>query len=64
MREVARMLQDRRDYPVLEVVEALGPLAQPELLDTEQQSAEVEIRKGGAPEMQMVLTPEPRALEG
>jgi len=33
-REVARRLVDRRDYPVVDVIEALGPLAQPELLET------------------------------
>ncbi len=31
-RRVAKELQDRRDFPVLEVWEALGPLAQPYLL--------------------------------
>jgi hypothetical protein len=33
-RQVARMLAERRDFPVLDVIEALGPLAQPELLET------------------------------
>ena len=62
MRQVARMLKDRREGGVLDVVEGLTPLAQPELLDTEEQSAAVEVRKGGAPEMQMVLTPEPQKV--
>ena len=31
-REVARMLRDRREFPVVDVVEALRPFAQPELL--------------------------------
>jgi len=34
-REVARQLELRRDFPVLDVIEALGPLAQPEVLDTQ-----------------------------
>jgi hypothetical protein len=33
-RQVARMLAERRDFPVLDVIEALGPLAQPDLLET------------------------------
>jgi hypothetical protein len=31
-REVARMLQDRRDFPVVDIVDAIKPFAQPELL--------------------------------
>ncbi len=38
-RQVAQYLIDRRDYPVREVIDALGPLAQPELLRTESQNA-------------------------
>lgn len=33
-REVARILADRREFPIVDVVEAIGPLAQPELLQT------------------------------
>ena len=33
-REVARMLEDRRDFPVLDVIDALRIFAQPELLET------------------------------
>jgi hypothetical protein len=58
MREVARMLVDRRDYPVLDVVEAFEAFAQPELLDTESQQAEVVITRGGGAEMRTVLAPE------
>lgn len=38
-RQVARYLADRREFPVLEVIEALDPLSQPELLQTQEQSA-------------------------
>lgn len=38
-RQVARYLYDRRDFPVVQVIEALAPLAQPELLQTQQQNA-------------------------
>ena len=40
-RQVARYLEDRRDFPVVDVIAALGPLAQPELLDSTQRDASV-----------------------
>jgi len=40
-RQVARYLDDRRDFAVVEVVEALRPIAQPELLDTTVRPADV-----------------------
>ncbi|MDQ3481027.1 MAG: hypothetical protein M3423_06820 [Actinomycetota bacterium] len=64
MRQVARMLADRRDYPALDVVEALTPLAQPELLDTTDEQAEVVLTRGDATDMQAVLSPEPTGLRG
>lgn len=38
-RQVARYLAERRDFPVGEVIEVLGPLAQPELLETSERKA-------------------------
>jgi hypothetical protein len=40
-RQVCRYLLDRSEFPVLAVIEALLPLAQPELLQTEQRNAEL-----------------------
>lgn len=62
-RQVARILAERRDFPVLDVVDALAPLAQPELLDTEEQQAEVAFTRDVPAEMQLVLTPEPRGMQ-
>lgn len=45
-RTVARYLADRRDHTVLDVVEALEPLAQPELLRTQAEGAGI-ILSGG-----------------
>lgn len=45
-RTVARYMADRREYSVLDVVDALLPLAQPELLDTEESQAQVTISGG------------------
>lgn len=38
-RYVATLLEERRQFPVVDVIDALAPLAQPELLDTEQSDA-------------------------
>jgi hypothetical protein len=38
-RQVARYLAERREFPVVEVIEALIPLSQPELLRTQEQDA-------------------------
>lgn len=38
-RQVAKLLAERRDFPVVDVIDALGPLAQPELLETKTNAA-------------------------
>ncbi|OBB33062.1 hypothetical protein A5792_11580 [Mycolicibacterium peregrinum] len=45
-RTVARYLADRRDFPVIEVIEALAVIAQPELLQTESELATVTLTGG------------------
>jgi hypothetical protein len=45
-RQVARFLEERRAFPVLDVIEALRPMAQPELLVTDQHKAAVHMRRG------------------
>jgi hypothetical protein len=63
-RTVARYLADRREYPVIEVVEALTALAQPELLRTETTAAHV-IRTGGTTDTVQttaILAPRPRGF--
>jgi hypothetical protein len=44
-RQVARYLDERRNFPALEVLEALGPLSQPELLETHEHPAELVSRR-------------------
>ena len=46
-RQVAKYLFDRREFPVVEVIDALLPLAQPELLKTTEQTPEVVFRREG-----------------
>ncbi|KZM78754.1 MULTISPECIES: hypothetical protein [Cellulosimicrobium] len=63
-RQVARYLADRRQFPVVEVIEALKKLAQPELLKTETSSAGL-VRAGGTDAEQLVasvLAPTPIGL--
>lgn len=45
-RQVAKILADRRDYPVVDVIEALKPIAQPELLATSPRDAQLTIVGG------------------
>ena len=51
-RQVARSLVDRRAFTVVEVIEALRPLAQPELLRTDEQSAALVSRRETSPEVE------------
>jgi hypothetical protein len=50
-RQVARYLEDRREFQVLEVLAALRPLAQPELLQTDAQAADLDSRRLEDPEV-------------
>jgi hypothetical protein len=61
MRRVARMLEDLRDAGVLDVIvdQTLLPQAQPELLDTELETAEVQAIRGVAGQMKTVVAPVP-----
>jgi len=58
-RQVATYLEDRREFPVRDVIEALEPLAQPELLRTQQQTASLVSRRESspAPETEAVVAP-------
>lgn len=59
-REVARQLVQRREFPVLDVIEALRPLAQPELLHTDERSASVVLTRGESTVAGAVVAPEAR----
>lgn len=45
-REICRMLEERREYPVVDVVEALSVFGQPELLETDTSSVDIDVLKG------------------
>jgi hypothetical protein len=60
-RQVARYLEDRRGFPVMEVIDALNALAQPHLLRTQEESADVvETRKTRTETTSAVLAPIPQ----
>lgn len=62
-RQVAREIVTRREFPVVDVIEALKPIAQPELLDTEQ-STETQTSIGsGAIILDGLISPVPRKLD-
>jgi hypothetical protein len=56
-REVARGLYQRRSFPVVAVIEALEPLAQPHLLETNTRDASLILTRGTDVETQAVLAP-------
>jgi hypothetical protein len=56
-REVARGLYERRRFPVVAVIDALGPLAQPHLLETNTRDAALVLTRGTEVETQAVLAP-------
>jgi hypothetical protein len=60
-RQVARYLADRREFPVLSVVQALKPLAQPQLLETHESTADLVLTGGTSNQVETtsVIAPEP-----
>lgn len=64
-REVARILAERREFPILEVVEAIKPFGQPELLDTDSKHVGLQTLRGHTA-TEMLIAPmsrEPDLLE-
>lgn len=61
-RQVARYLADRREFPVLDVVDALQALAQPELLETDESLANVVLSGGTSDKIETssIIAPQPR----
>lgn len=59
-RQVARYLEDRRDFLVLEVVDALRPLSQPELLDTATRAADLVAGRDQEFRIGALIAPQPR----
>jgi len=56
-RMVARLLAERRGFPIVEVIEALAPIAQPELLMTTQESKPVEPSRAEIANVETLIAP-------
>ena len=56
-RMVARLLEDRRQFALVDVIEALGPLAQPELLQSTEQENAVDLAGVAPPLVTTVIAP-------
>jgi hypothetical protein len=59
-RYVAKQLEGRREFSVLDVVDALKPISQPELLETDIESASIDLRHGEKPITDMIVSPIPK----
>lgn len=55
-REVARILAERREFPVLDVLDAIEPFGQPELLQTDERQLDL-LTLAGETETDMVVAP-------
>ena len=62
-RMVAKILEERREFPVVDVVDALGPIAQPELLETTTTDRPVEPRRDEDPIVETLIAPVSRILD-
>jgi hypothetical protein len=59
-RQVAKLLAERREHAVLDVIEAFEPLSQPELLVTSERQAEIVVRRAAESAITTVLAPFPK----
>ncbi|WP_227818341.1 hypothetical protein [Nitrogeniibacter aestuarii] len=60
-RQVAKELATRREFPVLDVIEALAPIAQPELLTTHESNQTLSATSSGEIILDGLISPIPRA---
>lgn len=63
-RMVARILEERREFPILDVIEALAPIAQPELLLTQAENLPVEDKRDEDAKVETLIAPVSRLLNG
>jgi hypothetical protein len=61
-REVAKILAERRDFPVVDVIEAIAVFGQPELLTTDDKQVQLQTLKGQAA-MDTLVAPLSRPTE-
>jgi hypothetical protein len=59
---VARLLEERRSFPLVDVIEALQPLAQPELLETTSKDKPAEATREDEPRVDTLIAPVSRLI--
>lgn len=60
-RQVCRFLEERREFPIMDVLDALKPLAQPELLQTSEEKPDITLRRGEESNISALITPIPKS---
>ncbi len=60
-RQVARYLEERREFPVVDVIDALRPISQPELLRTQERDADLVSRRETKPDVEVGAVVAPMA---
>lgn len=61
-RMVAKLLEDRRQFTVIEIIDALGPLAQPELLGSTESKQKIGSGSEVKPDVTTIIAPVSREL--
>ncbi|MEW5837961.1 MAG: hypothetical protein AB1717_03920 [Pseudomonadota bacterium] len=61
-RMVARLLEDRREFPLIDIIDSLGPLAQPELLASTEAQNRVDLVGEVSPDINTVIAPVSREI--
>lgn len=56
-RMVARLLEDRREFPLIDIIDSLVPLAQPELLDSSETQSQIDVVGDVNPDVNTVIAP-------
>ena len=61
-RMVAKLLAERREFPIVDVIEALGPIAQPELLMTTRETRSAEPKRDEVAKVETLIAPVSRII--
>ncbi|MQY50193.1 hypothetical protein [Rhodocyclus gracilis] len=61
-RMVAKLLEDRREFPLIDIIESLAPLAQPELLNSAEAQDRIDTLGDVTPDLTTVIAPVSREI--